>query len=372
MKTKICCIFNIAPHYNAAIYSLMDKELNCHFYLGDRMPYPIELMEYESLIGFKERLKYKPIFRNFYWQKGAIKVAFKSYEHYILTGEPYCVSIWILLLLNKLSGKKSYLWTHGWYGKESWLRKKIKKIFFGLSDKVFLYGNYARNLMVEQGINPHKLITIFNSLDYDTQIQIRQKLTDTLIYKQHFNNEYPVLLYIGRIQTRKKIELLVDAVLQLRKNGTFCNLIIIGKQIDNNIQEQIEKYNLKDFVWLYGPCYDEKKIGELIYNAGVCVVPGDIGLTAMHSLVFGTPVITHNNFRLHGPEFEAIVPGINGDFFEEGSIEDLCLKIISWISPDEEKKNSVREFCYKIIQEKYNPHKQINIIKTAISNSVKN
>ena len=70
MVERICCIFNLAPHYNAAIYSLMDRELKCDFYFGDRLPYSVELMNYESLKGFKKRLKYKSLFGNFYWQDG--------------------------------------------------------------------------------------------------------------------------------------------------------------------------------------------------------------------------------------------------------------------------------------------------------------
>lgn len=53
---------------------------------------------------------------------------------------------------------------------------------------------------------------------------------------------------------------------------------------------------------------------EFIYNADLCVSPGNVGLTAMHSLVFGCPVITHNCFEWQMPEFEAIQPGITGDF----------------------------------------------------------
>ena len=368
--SKICCIFNLAPHYNAAVYILMDKELICDFYIGDRLLYPIELMDYNKLKGFKRKLQFLRLAGNFYWQRGAISLAFKPYTHYIITGEPFCVSSWIILFLNRLSGRKSFLWSHGWYGDEKGIKKMFKKLFFGLSHKILLYGNYAKNLMIKEGIDAGKLETIYNSLDYETQVSIRQELKDTLIYKNHFQNEYPVLLYIGRIQARKKIELLVEAVSRLKKKGVGSNLVIIGKENEgNNIPEEIDKLNLNDNVWLYGPCYDERIIGELVYNAHVCVVPGDIGLTAMHSLVYGTPVITHDNFINHGPEFESIQPGINGDFFIENSIDDLTEKIIKWIDLSGAQRNSIREKCYKIIDEKYNPRMQVEVIKKAIQAS---
>ncbi|MDP1725482.1 MAG: glycosyltransferase [Bacteroidota bacterium] len=346
----------------------MDKELECDFFIGDRLPYVIELMHYESLKGYKNRLNYLHIAGNFYWQQGAISLAFKSYKQYILTGEPYCISTWLILLLNRLTGRKSYLWTHGWYGNETRFKILIKKLFFGLADKVLLYGDYARNLMLKEGFKSEKLLTIYNSLDVEEQMQIWQNLKETSVYKEHFKNQFPILLYIGRIQTRKKIELLIEALNELIKNNSPCNLILIGKQTDEtNIHKLVSYYGLDRYVWFFGPCYDENILGELIYNADVCVSPGNVGLTAMHALVYGTPVITQNNFTRQMPEFEAISPSLTGDFFTEDSVEDLTKKIMDWVNVGFERRETIRQNCYKIIYEKYNPNKQINVLKEALN-----
>ena len=367
MRKSICCIFNLAPHYNAPIYNLMDKELSCDFYLGDRIATSMELMKYESLKGFKKRLKFIRLLGNFYWQSGAISLAFKPYQHYIITGEPFCISSWFILIFNKLTGRKTYLWTHGWYGSEKGVKKIIKKFFFSLSYKIFLYGDYAKKLMIEEGFKSKKLVTVYNSLDFDNQIIIQQKLKPTSIYQQHFNNNKPVLLYIGRIQLRKKIELVIEALHTLNKNNILCNLILIGKQTDETtISELINKYGLAQNVWFFGPCYNENVIGELIYNADVCVSPGNVGLTAMHSLIYGTPVITQNNFTTQMPEFEAIEIGITGDFFKEDMVEDLVAAILKWINIDLKQRSITRERAYSIMNEKYNPHNQIKIIKQAL------
>lgn len=346
----------------------MDEELNCDFYIGNRVKYSIELMDYNSLKGYRKSLKFKPLIGNFYWQQGAISLAFKQYKHYILTSEPYCLSSWLILLLNRLTGRKSYLWTHGWYGNESKLKKILKKIFFGLSHKVLLYGDYARNLMIKEGFSPEKLITIFNSLDYDKQIQIRQTLSESPVYKQHFKNQYPVLLYIGRIQNRKKIELLIEAMNELAKSKSFCNLILIGKQTDEtSIHKLVSLYKLEKYVWFFGPCYDEEILGELIFNANVGISPGNVGLTAIHCLVYGTPVITQNNFTRQMPEFEAIEQYLTGDFFIEDSVKNLCDKINEWTLLPKERRESIRQSCYKVIHEKYNPHRQIIILKEVLN-----
>jgi len=365
---NLCCVFNLAAHYRAPIYKLIDRHFNCHFYITVWDELPFKQMNYLELKGFKKTSRKISIWGNFYWQKGNIILAFKNYTKYIITGDPYSLSTWPLLILLKLSGKEVYLWSHGWYGDESKLKVYIKKAFFSLATKTFLYGDYARKLMIEQGFDPNNLTCIYNSLDYDNQIKIRKRLKSTGLYFDYFKNEFPVLLYIGRIQKVKKIDLLLQSIKILKAEGYPCNMIIIGNETDEvDIKTTILNFGLKNNVWLFGACYEEKKIGELIYNADLCVSPGNVGLTAMHSLVYGTPVLTHNNFSNQMPEFEAIREGITGGFFKEGSIGDLIFKIKYWISLTVKEREKVRQNCYKIIEEKYNPNVQIKILKDTIN-----
>ena len=369
MNTKICCVFNLAPHYHSSIYKLKDKQLKCDFYIGNRIASNIKLMDYNELMGFKKTLNYIPFLNNFYFQKGAVSLVFKSYSHYIITGEPHCLSTWIILIFAKLLRKKTFVWTHGWYGDEGFLKKIIKKIFFAFATRILLYGEYARDLMINEGFNGNKLICIYNSLNYEEQIEIREKLTLTSVFKEHFKNENPVLLYIGRIQSVKKIDILLNSMNQLNKKGTILNLVIIGEEVDGiSIVDIKDHFSLDENVWIYGPCYNEAIIGELIYNADICVSPGNVGLTAMHSLVYGTPVITHNNFKNQMPEFEAIEPGITGDFFIEDSVNDLSQKILEWIALSSDQRELVRQQCYKLIHTKYNPLKQIEVLKRLFIN----
>ncbi|AYD47983.1 glycosyltransferase [Arachidicoccus soli] len=369
MKIKTCCILNIAPIYRIPIFNLMGKELPCDFFVGDKVGSPIKKMDYAKLLGFTKELQNKRIYHNFYWQKGAVAAVFKPYKNYILTGEPFCLSSWLILILAKILGKKTYLWSHGWYGNETRSKRILKKIFFNLATKLLLYGDYARELMIKEGFKADKLIPIYNSLDYDSQINFRNKSTQTSIYFEHFGNRNPVLLYVGRIQKIKKLDLLIEVVGILSKEENHaCNLVIIGRETDDfELKNLVDKLGLQTSVWFYGESYKEEELAELIYNATLSVTPGNIGLTVMHSMVYGLPVITHNNFAEQGPEFEAIQPGFTGDYFEEDNINDLLRVIKSWLVKTNNQKENVRNDCYKIIDEKYNPHNQIKILKSVLS-----
>ena len=366
-EKKVCCIFNLGPHYNQQIYSLLRDEVGCDFYFGDKLSSPIELLDYSEFSGYKSTLRNIILFKNFYWQKGAISLCFKQYKKYIITGEPYCLSSWIVLITSIFTKKKVFLWTHGWYGDESFLKKIVKKLYFSFSSGIFLYGDYAKNLMIMEGIKKEKLHVIYNSLSYTKQVEIRNMLSKTSLSEKYFSNNHPVIIFIGRITKSKKIDLLILALSELKKKGIFCNAIVIGKEVDElDIKKQIKDLGLSENVLLFGECYDEFTIAKLIYNSDLTVIPGDVGLSAMHSLVYGTPVITHDCFYRHGPEFEAITPDINGDFFKYDSVDDLVSKIQHWITITSSQREFVTNYSYDLIEKKYNPDFQIKVFKSVL------
>mgnify|MGYP002515437204 FL=1 len=365
-KSKdICIITNIGTHYRYTIYQEISKEFPCDFYLGDQVQTPIKTFDYSSLQGYKKTLKNK-FFHHFYWQKGSVSLIGKSYKFYILDGEPYCLSSWVILLLAKITKKETIAWTHGWYGRESAIKKYIKKIFYSMHDKLLVYNEYAIRLMKENGIK-NQMFCIANSLDSDKEKEIRNNTHYTNVYVSHFQNSAPTIIYCGRIQKWKKLEMVVDAIALLKNQGIQINAVFVGKDVEEvKLEEYAKKQQVEQQIWMYGPCYDDNTLGELFYNAQVCVSPGNVGLTAIHALTFGCPVITHGNYPYQGPEFEAIRPNITGDFFKQDDIADLTNKIKKWICLNPEEREHVRQSAYDEIDRKWNIHEQIKTIRKAI------
>src|SRR5690606_13561727 len=124
--------------------------------------------------------------------------------------------------------KSTYLWTHGWYGEEGSVKSFIKIAFLSLSTKVLLYGDYSKGLLIQKGFAENKLVPIYNSLDFNIQDIIYRKTDYTNIYKKKFSNDFPVLIYVGRIQKVKRIDQLIMAIKNLNRSGHFCNLVLVG------------------------------------------------------------------------------------------------------------------------------------------------
>lgn len=360
MENKNVFILNYASHYRIAIFKKINDELDADLYFGDIPNSTIKKIEYADLSNFKKEFKTIKV-HSLFWFKGSYKLVFK-YNNIILTGDPHILSNWIILIFARLLGKKTYLWTHGWYGKEKGLKKGLKKIYFLMANKILLYGDYAKKIMIDEGFKEGKLIPIYNSLDYGQQLLIRDNLKQSAIYIDHFKNDYPVIIFIGRIQKVKRLDLILEALHKLNKENYFLNLVIVGGNAEDvDIVTDVVKYNIEKQVWFFGPSYDEEINAELIYNADLCISAGNVGLTAIHSLMYGTPVLTHNNFSNQMPEFESIVENYTGAFFEENNVDDLVFKIKQLLNENLQPEN-----CHEVIDTKWNPNNQISILKNTL------
>lgn len=362
-NTKICLIYNFAQHYRTSIFVLMDKELPIEFVFGNKY-LDVKKIDYSLLKNFKKEVENKIIFHKpIYYQTGVLGLLRENYSTYLILGEIFCVSTWLMLFLSKLYKKRIFFWSHGYYGRESKIRIIFNKLFYSAADGIFLYGNYAKELMIKEGIKHEKLHVIYNSLNYDKQISIRKNLRPSGIFKKKFNNNYLNLIFIGRLTEIKRLDLLIYALKKLKSESNYFNTTLIGDGEKRKALKQLAKeHDLEESIWFYGPCYDEIELSELIYNADLCVSPGNVGLTAIHTMTYGTPVITHNDFSYQMPEFEAILDGVTGTFFNNGDYISLANSVIRWFD-DYKDRELIRKNCYKVIDTKYNPHLQIEVFK---------
>lgn len=365
MNKKLCLIYNTAPRYREAIFRSIDAEYDCDWYFGHTKS-DIKEMDTSSLKSVKY---YKTIGNDQKWylKWGTIRLLFKKkYQTYFVIPSTRSITDWIFfwLAFTFFPKKKIYLWTHGWYGKESAREAKMKLWLYRNATGVFCYGDYACSLLEKEGIPKEKLFAIHNSLDYDQQLALQKQIQPSNVYKDYFKNDNPVIVFIGRLTKVKKLNMLVDAVARLNDKGEHYNVAFVGDGVEReSLQQQVNRLGISDQVWFYGACYDEKTNAELIYNADLCVAPGNVGLTAMHTMVFGTPVISHNDFKWQMPEFEAIKPGITGDFFERNNVQSLACTISKWFTEKKGKRDEVRQACYKEIDTNWNPYYQIELLK---------
>ncbi len=373
---KIAVVSNCMPHYRIPIYNLLSssKSNNYTIITGTKMNIQLKVAD-KILATIKPeeggvrwiQVKNIWIFNRFLWQKGLLKELKKSnYDTIIMLGTVYYLSTWVAAILWRLRGKKIIFWTHAFIRDEKNILGFLRTMFYKLAHQFLVYGQRGKDIMVSKGFDPNKIKLVYNSLDYDNQIRIRRSNQDFTPIIHFKNSELPTIGYIGRILKQKKLDLLVEAVKNLHHHEIFCNAIIVGDGADiEELKSLVSSYKLNDFFYFYGPCYDENIVFKLLSQTCIIVSPGEVGLTAIHAMTYGLPIITHDKLDEQGPEYACIKADLTGDFFDYyNPIESLSTVLIKWFN----KKDRIftAEQCYNVIDKYYNPYKQKEIIDSIV------
>ena len=375
VKEKILFITNFFPSYRKSIWKklLNNKKSDVIFYFD---PIQNEGIQVEELF-FSESNKldsFKEV-KNFYffgrviWQSRIVRECISgSFKQAIFLGDMNILSTWISLLICRLRRKKTILWTHGFYGNENYIKRQLRILFYSIGNKYLLYEQRGKKLMIRAGFDANKIFVIYNSLDYELQkeyFENYQKNNTKREFTFFKNSKLKTILFLGRLTSVKKIDLLIKSLNKLNSKRVNFNLLIIGEGSQKSSLKKIAKEGLeKGWIYFYGKTYKESELSKLIYSSDLMVSPGNTGLNAVHALSYGTPVGTHNNFYKQMPEAAIIEDQKTGFFFNENDSDDLSLNIDLWFSKFD--INLTQAERRRIIDEKYNPEYQIKVMQKAL------
>lgn len=303
------------------------------------------------------------------WQPKLAQLAFKKdISAYILLGNMYMPWTWIAMLICKLRGKRVLLWTHGWREKEQGLKGRLRVVFYRLADGLLVYEHHAKSIAIDLGFDPDSVYVVYNSLDMSEQLAAEKMVTvgdvDQLSV-ECFGQKRPTVIFSGRLNSNRKLSLLMDAMHQLQSRNIELNLLIVGDGPERENYEQAARDH-KLNAYFTGAVYDEKLLAKYFKMSDVCVCPGPAGLAVIHTFTYGVPIIVSDQQSIQGPEWGAVIPGKNGDYFENDSAKSLANVIHGWINGDVARAQVAAE-CKKVVETAYNSRYQVQVIEAAVS-----
>jgi len=252
----------------------------------------------------------------------------------------------------------------GWFSRLS----LVRRLRYGQGNRVMTYAERAREIAARGGFPRDKVVPIYNSLDWT----VAKPLLDKLIgegrpaVRQRVGigeNEYRIIC-VARLIPECRFDQLIDAVAMLDGGASPISICLIGAGPEREALEQRADEKGVRLI-LTGALYDEVALADQIFASDLTVSPGKVGLSAMHSMMYGTPVISHGDLDQQMPEVEAIVPGKTGDLFERDNVADLAAVISRWQQRAGEPRPSPD--CLELIATKYNPVVQAERINAVVS-----
>jgi len=265
----------------------------------------------------------------FAFQPGVVvRLLTGEFDVAIAVGSPYSLTSWLMLLVGPLVGTRVLLWTHGLLGPEAGPKWWVRWLLYRASAGLLLYGERARSLLLSQGLSSTPMFVVRNSLDPDRQAQalasVRPEDAQALRSRLGIQYQDRVIVFIGRLQPIKRLDWIVRAVAALAARGRAVHALFLGDGDERPALEGLcADEGVHALVHFEGAQYDEATIAAYFLLSDLCVIPAGAGLTVMHALGYGTPVVTHDRLELQFPEVEAIVPGTTGELYREGDFDDF-------------------------------------------------
>lgn len=381
---RVAVIYHVFAHYReAVIRELLEqdaRDIRYYFFSDVESRDGIKLSSIGGDSGLRcglgaecqwTRVRNRWFGKYLLWQNGVVDVALDNkFDCIIFLGSMYYISTWLGAIIAKARGKRVLMWTHGYLRDERGLKGLIRKLFYCLADGFLLYGNRAKGIMENKGFNKDSIFVVYNSLDYRAQSDIRCAFSEVEAVetrnKLFQNSQLGTLIFTGRLIRSKRVDLLLEALIELRLRGLLLNLIIVGDGPElESLREIVNSNGLESNVIFYGSCYDEKVLGDLIMTADVSVSPGEVGLNAIHSMAFGTPVITHNDADRQGPEWEAVEHGLTGFVFNKNCHLSLADAIFDYYASGKTKKYYF-DNCVSKVENCYSAAAQVRVINEAV------
>ena len=251
-----------------------------------------------------------------HWQPGVLSIAIEKDDIVVVSGAPRCLSNIALLIKARMRGATTIWWGHYWSSTSRKWSATVRMALMHLSDALLFYTDQEKTeyLAATKTRRRIPLFALNNGVETSQIASLRQPYC-TKSRKRD-------LVYIGRVIQKSNLDLLIDALSQPSCAGV--TLDIIGDGDDKaRLQARCTELNLAERITWHDGTVDEAKIAAVFNRCKIFVYPGAVGLSLVHALAYGLPVIVHGDRWKHGPEFAALKTGDNGHTFANGDLAAL-------------------------------------------------
>ncbi len=160
-------------------------------------------------------------------------------------------------------------------------------------DAAIAYGKGSREFLTFLGVNPNKIFIATNTVDNFFFDEIPRNNSDKveMLRKQLGFENKNVVLYVGSLELRKRLELLITAFERIKAKLPNTALLLLGDGPDmNRLVELCNKKGLTDSVKFVGKV-DYYTVPYYYALSDVFVLPSQGGITVMEAMASGKPVI---------------------------------------------------------------------------------
>jgi len=220
------------------------------------------------------------------------------------------------LFAKLILGKKMVYWGQGVDLADTGAR--VKNFAYALEqtmcDAIILYAEHLKRYVPER---LHSRVFIANNT-----LCINYPGIPPGIAKEDILGRYGIrtkknIICMGRMQKRKRLEILIGAMAHLDRNDV--GLILVGPDTEGVLDAIEGKY-----IYKLGPIYGNEKF-DLLSAADIYCLPGAVGLSIIDAFHCGLPFVTEDGDE--SAEIMYLKDGVNGFIVRRGAVKEMADKL---------------------------------------------
>ena len=289
----------------------------------------------------------------------------------VLTWDVHYASLVPALLRAKANGVPTILWGHGMSKHDSGLRALPRRTVAGLATALMFYNHTAAKRYVEAGWNAKRIFVALNSLDQGPIQEARGNWLGRREELEAFAQREgltpgPVIIFVSRLEIDNRVDWLLEAGAKLKGVYPHLRIVVVGKGPDEpRLRELVGRLEMEEHAKFTGAIYEEEKLAPWMLNANVFCYPTNIGLSILHGLGYGLPVVTSDRTESQNPEIEALSPAENGMLYKHGDTDALA-GALRQIIDDRELAGRLSAGALATVMERFNLKKMVDGFEAAI------
>ena len=295
------------------------------------------------------------------WQQHLINFSLKNIDVLVVAGNPRNIPMLILSIRARILGIKCVWLGHYKSSTTKNWRLNIRLLLYLIPKNICFYSDNELNMAKKRLRKPHlNLFSISNGVDSSHIKKYRAPYLASERQKK--------IIFIGRLKKDSKINNLIDAlkIMHDQYAMTDVSLDIIGEgPEEERIEEQIDKLNISSCINLHGALTNEKNISKIFNEAAIFISADRVGLSILHSLSYGVPVLVNDARDSQGPEVDVMLLSDVGEK-HEGTALSIAKKASALLNNIELRDNYSSAALYIL-----NSHHNTDIMYTRFKELIK-
>lgn len=272
----------------------------------------------------------------------------------------YKWSLPFLIWMRMFMKTKSIVWSKGINIKN--IDQPLKNMLYYIrqfaADALVLYSEFEKQFIKAAR---QKVFVANNTINQHAYKKIRSS-KDSL-RKIHGIKHEKNVLFLGRIEERKRVDLLISAFTsELREFG----LILIGPGLEGKLKEKADQ---AENIYYFGPIYEIDKLSEFYSMSDLFCIPGAIGLAVNESFLYGLPVVTadikSDPSLVSSEPIMLLEDGVNGRYYhpEKDNLDQILKELL--------ENDELREEYSKSAKQSFHDKARIEYMLDGFLNAIK-